>query len=125
VDDEQDITFTIKSILEDNGFKVNCFNDPLIALRSYMTNFYNLIILDIKMPKMDGFELYTKIREQDPKVKICFLTAIATFDEERKIISRISKIIGVECFIQKPIKNEDLVSKLISIIDKDIITMPI
>ncbi len=51
VDDEPDITFTIKSILEDNGFKVNCFNDPLIALRSYITNFYNLIILDIKMPK--------------------------------------------------------------------------
>ena len=125
VDDEPDVTYTIKNILEDNGFQVDTFNDPVTTLKSYTNNFYDLVILDIKMPKMDGFELYTKIREQDPKVKICFLTAIATFDEERKIVSRISKIIGVECFIQKPIKNEDLVSKLISIIDKDIITMPI
>jgi len=72
VDDEPDTTFTIKYILEDYGFKVNCFNDPLLALKSYIRNFYDLIILDIKMPKIDGFELYTKIREQDPKVKYVF-----------------------------------------------------
>src|SRR5688500_18700808 len=119
VDDEPDITFTITNILEDYGFKVNCFNNPILALKSYKTNFYDLVILDIKMPKMDGFELYAKLREQDSKVKVCFLTAIATFDEERKIVSRISKIIGIECFIQKSLKNDDLLRKLISIIDKD------
>jgi YesN/AraC family two-component response regulator len=70
------------------------------------------------MPKIDGFQLYTKIREQDPKVKVCFLTAIAMFDEERKIVSRVSKIIGIECFIQKPLKNDDLLRKLISIIER-------
>src|SRR5688500_11839360 len=106
-------------MLEDNGFQINSFNDPVLALKSYKTNFYDLVILDIKMPKMDGFELYIKLREKDPKVKVCFLTAIATFDEERKIVSRISKIIGIECFIQKPLKNDDLLRKLISIIDKD------
>ena len=54
VDDERDITFTIKGILEDNkGFKVDTFNDPIIALKSYKNNFYDLVILDIKMPKMD------------------------------------------------------------------------
>jgi DNA-binding response OmpR family regulator len=82
IDDESDITFTIKSILENNGFKVDSFTDPISALDNYQINFYDLIILDIKMPKMDGFQLYTKIREKDPKVKICFLTAIATFNEE-------------------------------------------
>ena len=61
IDDEPDITFTIKNILEDNGFKVDSFNDPTIALKSYRVNFYDLVILDIKMPKMDGFELYIKI----------------------------------------------------------------
>jgi DNA-binding response OmpR family regulator len=79
IDDEPDITFTIKDILEDNGFQIDSFNDPILALNSYKSNFYDLVILDIKMPKMDGFELYNKIKEKDPKVKICFLTAIAMF----------------------------------------------
>ena len=63
VDDEPDLTYTIKRILEDNGFKVDSFNDPISALNYYKVNFYDLIILDIKMSKMDGFELYLKIRD--------------------------------------------------------------
>ena len=55
VDDEPDITYTIKNLLEDNGFKVTEFNDPFLALNNYKVNFYDLVILDIKMPKMDGF----------------------------------------------------------------------
>jgi DNA-binding response OmpR family regulator len=76
IDDEGDIIFTIKKILEDNGFEVDSFYDPILTLNNYKVNFYDLVILDIKMPKMDGFELYLKIREKDPNVKICFLTAI-------------------------------------------------
>ena len=118
VDDEPDITFTLKYILEDYGFKVNCFNDPLLALKSYINNFYDLIILDIKMPKIDGFELYTKIREQDPKVKICFLTVVGTFNEEfRKIRLALGKTINEDYFIQKPIETENLVKKLTSIMN--------
>ena len=63
VDDEPDIIFTIKKILEENGFKVDSFNDPILALNYYKVNFYDLVILDIKLPKTDGFELYTKIRD--------------------------------------------------------------
>jgi DNA-binding response OmpR family regulator len=81
IDDEPDITFTIKDILEYNGFQIDSFNDPILALNSYKSNFYDLVILDIKMPKMDGFELYNKIREKDPKVKICFLTASEMYYE--------------------------------------------
>jgi CheY-like chemotaxis protein len=73
VDDEPDVTYTIKNILEDKGLQLDTFNDPITALKSYTSNFYDLVILDIKMPKMDGFELCIKIREKDPKVKICFL----------------------------------------------------
>ena len=80
VDDEPDITFTIKSMLNDTGFQVDTFNDPITPLKSYTSNFYDLVILDIKMPKMDGFELYIKIKDKDPKAKICFLTAIANFN---------------------------------------------
>ncbi|HET9805897.1 MAG TPA: response regulator [Nitrososphaeraceae archaeon] len=126
VDDEPDITFTIKNILNDIGFHIDTFTDPIIALKSYRINFYNLVILDIKMPKMDGFQLYTKIREKDPKVRICFLTAIATFNEEfRKAQSKFGRIIGEEYFIQKPITNDDLIRKLTSIMTIDTITMHI
>jgi DNA-binding response OmpR family regulator len=118
IDDEPDITFTIKNILEDEGFKVDSFADPIIALKSYRSNFYDLVILDIKMQKMDGFQLYVKIREQDPKVKICFLTASELFYEKfRKTRSELGKTIGEDYFIQKPIKNEDLIRKITSIID--------
>ena len=76
VDDEPDITYTIKKIIEDNGFKADSFNDPILALNYYKADFYDLVPLDMNMPTMDGFELYLKIREKDPKVKICFLTVI-------------------------------------------------
>jgi two-component system catabolic regulation response regulator CreB/two-component system response regulator ChvI len=126
VDDEPDITFTIKSILNDNGFYIDTFTDPIKALKSYRSNFYDLVILDIKMPKMNGFQLYVKIREKDPKVKICFLTAIAIFYEDfRKVLSEFSKTIDIECFIQKPITNDDLLIKLTSIMNIDTITMNI
>ena len=126
VDDEPDITFTIKSILNDNGFYIDTFTDPVTALKFYKINFYDLVILDIKMPKMNGFQLYAKIREQDPEVKICFLTAIAIFYEEfRKILSRFGKTIGKEYFIQKPITNDDLIIKLTFLMNIDTITMHI
>jgi DNA-binding response OmpR family regulator len=118
VDDEPDITYTIKNLLEENGFKVDEFNDPILALNNYQVNFYDLVILDIKMPKMDGFEFYIKIREQDPKAKICFLTAITTFNEDcRKTRVALGKTINEDYFIQKPIKSQDLVKKLTAIMN--------
>ena len=118
IDDEPDITFTVKDILEDNGFKVDSSNDPILALNYYKVNFYDLVILDIKMPKMDGFELYTKIGEKDPKVKICFFTATAMFTEEiKKALLTLGKTINEDYFIQKPVEMEDLLKKLTSIIN--------
>ena len=125
VDDELDVIYTIKNILEDNGFQIDSFNDPITALNSYRSNFYDLVILDIKMPKMDGFELYIKMREKDPKVKICFLTASEMYYEKfRKTRSEFGRIIEEECFIQKPIKSEDLIRKLEDIMNIDITTKP-
>ena len=126
IDDEPDLTYTIKKILEDNEFEVDEFNDSILALDNYQTNFYDLVILDIKMPKMDGFELYIKLREKDPKVKICFLTASEMYYEKfRKTRSEFGRIIEEECFIQKPIKSEDLIRKLEDIMNIDITTNPI
>ena len=118
VDDEPDVTYTIQKILEDHGFKVDSFNDPILALNNYKAYFYDLVILDIKMPTMDGFELYLKIRDIDPKVKICFLTVIATFNEEfRKIRLLLGKTINEDYFIQKPVEMDDLLKKLTSIMN--------
>jgi DNA-binding response OmpR family regulator len=65
VDDESDITLAITSVLEESGFKVDSYNDPVLALQNFKANFYDLIILDIKMPKMNGFDLCEKIIKID------------------------------------------------------------
>jgi DNA-binding response OmpR family regulator len=113
VDNEIDITYALENALENYGFKVDSFNDPILALDNFQPNYYDLVILDIKMPKMDGFQLYIKIREKDPKVKICFLTASELFYEEfRNARLKLGEKIGEEYFIQKPIKTDDLIIKL-------------
>ena len=121
IDYELDITLTIKGILEDAGFKVDSFNDPLLVLNNYKANFYDLLILDILIPKMNGFELYVKIREKDPKVKVCFLTASEFYYENyrKKYSSELVKLLDKEYFIQKPIKNEDLIKYVTTIINKN------
>ena len=84
VDDEYDISLTIKVVLEENGFKVDSFNDPSQALENFMTGIYDLVLLDVKMPEMDGFSLYDKIKKLDDKVqKRSILTSM-------KIVSFIS-----------------------------------
>ena len=120
IDDELDITLTIKGMLEDAGFKVDSFNDPILALDNYKANFYDLIILDILMSKMNGFELYVKIREKDPTVKVCFVTASEFYYEKfrKRYSSELVKILDKEFFIQKPIKNEDLIKYVTTIINK-------
>ncbi|HZD81856.1 MAG TPA: response regulator [Nitrososphaeraceae archaeon] len=84
VDDEADISLTFSIVLEDNGFVVNAFNDPLLALSSFKQGLYALALIDIKMPKMNGFDLYRQIRKLDDKVKVCFMTAFDIKKEEIK-----------------------------------------
>src|SRR5215813_8402032 len=76
VDDEPDITFTLRTILEENGFKeVDVFNEPLLALHDFKTGVYSLLITDIDMPRVDGFELYKQIKNIDTRIKVVFMTA--------------------------------------------------
>ena len=84
VDDEVDITTIYTLGLQDNGFKVDAFNDPLQALSGFKSGIYSLVLLDYKMPKMNGFELYQEIRKVDAKVKICFVTAFDIYPGEIK-----------------------------------------
>jgi DNA-binding response OmpR family regulator len=115
VDDEDDINLLFKMVLEDNGFKVDTFNDPIVALQNFTAGAYDLLLLDILMPKMNGLELYQKIRMMDDKVKICFLTASGINHEEFR--KRAVSVAGIEndiknCFFIKPIENEELVKRV-------------
>ena len=110
VDDEQDITTIFKIGLENNQFIVTTFNDPIEALSKFRPGLYDLMILDIRMPGMDGFQLYRKIRDLDDKVKVCFLTA---FDESRKELRTSFPFLDeVKCYLKKPITVRDLVKRL-------------
>src|SRR5919197_2189823 len=84
VDDETDITTLFKIALEDAGFIVHVYNDPLIALSEFKPGYYDLAILDIKMQEMNGFELYANMRKVDNHVKFCFITAGQMYYEIRK-----------------------------------------
>ena len=70
--------------LEDNGFEAITFNDPLQALSNYKPGFYDLILIDIKMPGMDGFQLYDKLQSRDSKAKVCFMTAYEIYYDALK-----------------------------------------
>lgn len=85
VDDEPDITLSFNMALEDHGFIVDAFNDPLLALSSFKAGLYAMAILDIRMPIMNGYELSGEIRKIDNKVKISFMSAFDVFEENLKI----------------------------------------
>ena len=113
VDDEPDLNLTIKMILEENGFKVDSFTDPLSALENFKegaAGVYDLLILDMKMPGINGFELYRQIKKIDDKVKVCFLTAgEMDYEQFRK---ELIPALDNNCYIQKPIENEMLIRRL-------------
>ena len=111
VDNESDNTCVLSMGLEDAGFKVDAFNDPMLALSNFKSNFYALSILDINMPKMNGYELYKEIRKIDDKVKICILTASEIYNESLRE-PPYQLLNDVKCFIPKPIAIDDFVKKV-------------
>jgi CheY-like chemotaxis protein len=115
VDDEPDVISILKIVLEDNGFQVDSFEEPILALKTYKTGLYDLLILDIKMPEMDGFELYDEIKKIDDKAKVCFLTASEMYYSKLREDKYCS--LDKDLFIQKPIENEQLVQHINKILD--------
>jgi DNA-binding response OmpR family regulator len=110
VDDEPDINAALSVVLKRAGYDVDTFDNPFIALEKLKPGFYGLIILDVKMPQMDGFELYREIKKVDRKAKICFLTASELYYENfrKEKFTSLDK----ELFIIKPISNAELLKKI-------------
>jgi two-component system, OmpR family, response regulator ChvI len=111
VEDEDDIVMLFEMILgSDAGLKLDSFTEPFAALNNFISGSYDLIMIDVTMPKMNGFELYHEIRKLDDKVKVCFLTAGDMYDEEVRKES--FPELDINCFIRKPIANQDLIQRV-------------
>jgi DNA-binding response OmpR family regulator len=111
VDDQPDLTITLKIGLEEGGgFDVDAFTDPELALSSFKPGKYHLVILDIVIPKMDGFELYERLKKVDPGINVCFLTASEMYHEEMRGIEH--STLSKDLFLQKPISTDDLIREI-------------
>jgi DNA-binding response OmpR family regulator len=118
VDDDSDVCFMLQKALAENGYIVDSFEDPLLALKRFRAQLYNLVILDIKMPKLNGFLLYREMRRLDKKVKICFFTAGEMY---YGIYSDIFSSLPANCFIRKPINIDELLRHLNRIMTEEAI----
>jgi two-component system, OmpR family, response regulator ChvI len=110
VDDDPDILITYKKGLENYGlFEVETSADPEETLSNFRSGLYDCLIIDIRMPKMDGFQLYDKMKDIDNKVKVCFITA---YEVNYEALRKVFPTLGLECFVQKPIEVSQLVRKI-------------
>jgi DNA-binding response OmpR family regulator len=91
-------------------FGVDAFNDPELALKSFKPNIYALVLIDIMMPKIDGFVLYQELKKVDPNVKVCFLTASEMYHGELRGIEHCA--LDKDLFLQKPISTDDLIREI-------------
>src|SRR5690242_12777599 len=111
IDDDIDITIFFNLVLVDAGFYVDVFNDPVQALSKFKPNYYDLLLIDIRMPKMNGFELLNKLRKKDTKVKVCFITSFEAYYkamiEEHPLIEK-----EIGCLIKKPVTARTLVEQI-------------
>jgi DNA-binding response OmpR family regulator len=114
VDDEPDVNLALRIVLEENNFIVDSFNDPLLALENFKANLYDILILDIKMPKKDGFEVYKEVMKIDNRVKVCFLTA---GDVNYRSLKETFPTLDENQFIRKPIENTELIRQVHKIIN--------
>ena len=116
VDDEQDILFTYRAFLQDYNYEVTSFTDPSIAL-TYIRDHSNfndlLVILDIRMKNLNGFQLHQQIKAIDPTIKILFVTALDILDELLSIVPGVSK----DQIMRKPVDKKiftNTIKKLIN-----------
>lgn len=115
VDDDRDISMTLEMGLRLHGFDVASSNDPLSALSEFKPGSFDLALLDVRMPSMNGFELYKKLKENDPRLKVCFLTAYEASREFRELFPEMAD----KHFMQKPVSIKELVTRIEAILNED------
>jgi CheY-like chemotaxis protein len=121
VDDDADLTITFKAVIEESNnndvnkkIEVYTSNNPVVALSEFKPNFYDLTLMDINMPYMNGFELCEKMLAIDINVKVCFMSS----DEiNRQALREIYPSLSVGCFIRKPVAIDYLVKRIRSELD--------
>jgi len=111
VDDEYDIALAFKIGLEDHGFAVDVFNDAQEALVNFSKSKYNLLLLDIKMPKLNGIEFFLKMKEIDDKAKVCFITDSEIYYYEN-LINKLFNLLSTRSLFRKPNKLKELIKAL-------------
>ena len=116
VDDEDDLIFLLKTLLDHMGFKVSGFVDPLLALQDFKAGTYDLAILDIRLPGLDGFELCERLKRIDHSLKVCFFTASEFYPKNSKAEQH-SALINEHHIIRKPISNEDLLKQVQEVLE--------
>lgn len=111
VDDDPDVAYSIKIGLEydDLSIKAHSFNNPVDALLSFIPDLYDLLLVDINMPLMNGFELVEKILQKDANIKICFMTA---GEVNTDAVREVHSLKSIGCFIKKPITTDELVKRI-------------
>jgi CheY-like chemotaxis protein len=122
VDDDTDLTLTFKAVIEDSNknndvnkrIDVYTSNNPVVALSEFKPNFYDLLLVDINMPHMNGFELVEKIFAIDINVGVCFMSS---GEINREALREIYPTRQEGCFIRKPVTMDYLVKRIRSELD--------
>ena len=115
VDDEEDVGYAIKIVLEEYDFNVDFYSEPARALNEFRPNIYDAMILDIKMPKINGFELYNKLKSIDANIKTIFLTALNSVESYNTQRIEAYPKLGERHFVTKPISNNELLEQVYTI----------
>ena len=117
VDDEKDVGRTLEMILENYGFDIDCFTDAAMALKSFKPNVYDLIILDIKMAEINGFELYDQLKSRDSNIKTLFITGLNSVESYNTQNSKVYPLKGQRHFMAKPVSNKELLEHVYAMIN--------
>ena len=105
VDDDPDITKLYSPALEGEGFKIDTYNNPRKALSDFKPDYYDISLLDVRMPNMNGFDLYKEMKKLDSNMKVCFITG---FEVNYEAFQEIFPDLTQEYFISKPTALEEL-----------------
>ena len=117
VDEEKDVGGTFETILKNYGFEIDYFTDPAVALEKFKPNLYDLTILDINMPEINGFELYDQLKSRDSNIKTLFITGLNSVESYNTQNSKVYPLKGQRHFMAKPVSSKELLEHVYAMIN--------